>query len=146
MTVLVPENYALNSTEGEKEIMQSRIRSFTIVLMLFMAFAPAFAQSEKEKKKKSEATGTPVLWRELADIESRNLLLGAGGEAMKPTISKVTFLEEKHGGYSKKYRVQDAAGNEWVAKLGKETQPDTAAIVSCGPWATRRKSLTSSRV
>ena len=26
-----------------------------------------------------------------------------------------------------KYRVKDAAGNEWVAKLGKEAQPDTAA-------------------
>ena len=26
-----------------------------------------------------------------------------------------------------KYRVRDAAGNEWIAKLGKESQPDTAA-------------------
>jgi len=108
-------------------MLQLRIKGFTIVLMLFMVFAPAFAQTEKQKKKKSEPTGTPVLWREPGDIESRNLLLGAGGEAMKPDVSKVTFLEEKHGGWSKKYRVQDAAGNEWVAKLGKEAQPDTAA-------------------
>jgi hypothetical protein len=55
------------------------------------------------------------------------LLLGAGGEAMKPDISKLTYIEDKTGGYSKKYRVRDAKGNEWIAKLGKESQPDTAA-------------------
>ena len=108
-------------------MLQLRKKTFAIVLMLFGASAGTFAHTEKQKKRKSEPTGTPVLWREPGDIESRNLLLGAGGEAMKPDISKVTFLEEKAGGYSKKYRVRDAAGNEWVAKLGKEAQPDTAA-------------------
>src|SRR6266496_2843720 len=108
-------------------MLQLRKKTFAIVLMLFVASAGTFAHTEKQKKRKSEPTGTPVLWREPGDIESRNLLLGAGGEAMKPDISKVTFLEEKAGGYSKKYRVRDAAGNEWVAKLGKEAQPDTAA-------------------
>ncbi|MFN2532887.1 MAG: hypothetical protein ABR555_16480, partial [Pyrinomonadaceae bacterium] len=52
---------------------------------------------------------------------------GAGGEAMKPDISQVTFIEQKQGGYSTKYRVRDAAGNEWIAKIGKEAQSDTAA-------------------
>ena len=103
-----------------------RIRSFAVILMLSIALAPTYAQNEKDKKKKSEPTGTPVLWREPGDIESRNLLLGAGGEAMKPA-GRVTFIEEKTGGYSKKYRVRDASGNEWIAKLGKEAQPDTAA-------------------
>lgn len=46
---------------------------------------------------------------------------------MKPDLSKVTFIEEKKGGYSTKYRVRDAAGNEWIAKIGKEAQPDTSA-------------------
>jgi hypothetical protein len=55
------------------------------------------------------------------------LLLGAGGEEMKPDLSKVTFIEQKTGGYSTKYRVRDGKGNEWIAKLGKEAQPDTAA-------------------
>lgn len=104
-----------------------------MVLMLALPFA-ASAQDDKSKDKakndkteKKELTGTPVFWREPTDIESRNLLLGAGGEAMKPDISQVTFIEEKTGGYSKKYRVRDAKGNEWIAKLGKEAQPDTAA-------------------
>ena len=82
---------------------------------------------KKDKSDKKELTGTPVFWHEPTDLESRNLLLGAGGEEMKPDLSKLTFIEEKKGGYSKKYRVRDAKGNEWIAKLGKEAQPDTAA-------------------
>jgi hypothetical protein len=53
--------------------------------------------------------------------------LGAGGEAMKPNLSKVTFVEERTGGTSTKYLVEDASGNKWVAKLGKEAQSDTSA-------------------
>jgi hypothetical protein len=54
-------------------------------------------------------------------------LLGAGGDSMKPDVSRVTFIEQKTGGYSTKYRVKDAAGNEWIAKIGREAQTDTAA-------------------
>ena len=99
----------------------------SLFLMVF-AFA-AFAQEEEQKKedKKPAPTGTAVLWREPVDLESRNLLLGAGGEQMKPDLRRVTFIEKKTGGHSTKYRVKDASGNEWVAKIGKEAQPDTAA-------------------
>jgi hypothetical protein len=102
---------------------------FLLVLMLALPFA-AQGQDDKEKKdkkEKKELTGKPVMWREPANLESRNLLLGAGGDEMKPDISKITFIEDKTGGYSKKYRVKDAKGNEWVAKIGKEAQTDTAA-------------------
>ena len=102
---------------------------YLMALMLALPFA-AVAQDkaqDKDKKESKELTGKPVFWREPADIESRNLLLGAGGEAMKPDISKLTFIEQKTGGYSTKYRVRDAKGNEWIAKIGKEAQPDTAA-------------------
>ena len=101
-----------------------------MVLVLALPFSAA-AQDSKEKAKdkdeKKQLTGTPVLWREPTDIASRNLLLGAGGEEMKPDISRLTFIEQKTGGYSTKYRVRDAKGNEWIAKIGKEAQPDTAA-------------------
>jgi len=99
-----------------------------MVLMLALPFAAA--AQDKEKKDKGEKkvyTGTAVMWRDPADIASRNLILGAGGEEMKPDISKITYIEDKTGGYSKKYRVRDAKGNEWIAKIGKEAQPDTAA-------------------
>lgn len=105
---------------------------FTLLMVLSLVLSsaltlPGWAQSDKDKKTKVTYTGTPILWREPTDIETRNLLLGAGGEAMKPDLSRVTFIEQKTGGYSTKYRVRDAAGNEWIAKLGKEAQTDTAA-------------------
>ncbi len=77
-----------------------------IVLLaaLSSAFNPAGLAKDKDKEKKVY-TGTAVMWREPTDIESRNLLLGAGGEEMKPDISSVTFVEEKTGGYSKKFLV-----------------------------------------
>ena len=101
-------------------------RACLLVLMLTLPFSAA-AQDDKAKKEKKTPTGTPVFWQEPTDIASRNLLLGAGGEAMKPDISRLTFIEQKTGGYSTKYRVRDANGNEWIAKIGKEAQSDTAA-------------------
>ena len=102
-----------------------------IILMLVLSFSVA-AQDQKDKKDKSdktkkELTGKPVMWHDPTDLESRNLLLGAGGDQMKPDISKLTFIEQKTGGFSTKYRVRDAKGNEWIAKIGKEAQTDTAA-------------------
>ena len=101
-------------------------RVFLLVLTLALPLS-AQAQDTKAKKEKQKPTGTPVFWTEPTDVASRNLLLGAGGEEMKPDVSKLTFIEQKTGGYSTKYRVRDAKGNEWIAKLGKEAQPDTAA-------------------
>ena len=105
-----------------------KFRHISIVSLLIRAFAfPAVAQEQKKKSKKAMASGTPVLWHEPTDIASRNLLIGAGGEEMKPDLTRITFIEKKTGGYSTKYRVKDAKGNEWVAKVGKEAQTDTAA-------------------
>jgi hypothetical protein len=101
-----------------------------MVLTLALPFAAAAQDDKKQDKGKNEQkelVGKPVFWREPTDIETRNLLLGAGGEAMKPDVSTLTFIEQKTGGYSTKYRVRDAKGNEWIAKIGKEAQPDTAA-------------------
>lgn len=104
--------------------------TFLMVLWVVLSgviVLPVQAQEKDKDKKKEVYTGTPVMWREPTDIESRNLLLGAGGEEMKPDLRSVTFIEQKTGGYSTKYLVRDAAGNEWVAKIGKEAQPDTSA-------------------
>lgn len=99
--------------------------TLTIALLLTLQ-AAAFAQ-DKEKKKKEPLTGTPVLWRDPGDISSRDMYLGPGGAEMKPDISNIIFLKDEVGGYSAGFRVRDGAGNTWVAKLGKEAQPETAA-------------------
>src|SRR3990172_6727574 len=100
---------------------RSTILTFFALIIALASSAPTFSQ-KNDSKKKAPPQGTPVLWRDPADIERRNLLLGAGGEKMKPALEKVSYLEDKTGGYSTKYRVRDAAGNEWVAKIGKESQ------------------------
>jgi len=102
---------------------------FSLVFLVAATF-PSQAQKQapkEELKEKLVYNGPAVLWHAPSDIESRNLLLGAGGETMKPDLSRVTFVEEKKGGWSTKYTVKDGKGNEWVAKLSKEAQPETAA-------------------
>ena len=98
-------------------------------LVLLFAFFMASAANAQDKPKKAEIVynGPAVMWRAPDDIASRNLMVGAGGEAMKPDLSRVTFVEVKTGGWSTKYRVKDGKGKEWVAKLSKEAQPETAA-------------------
>lgn len=88
----------------------------------------AVAVQKKPKKKKAIPTGTPIMWREPADIAARDLFLGSGGKALKPDLSRVTLIEKVKGGFSEKYRVRDAAGREWVAKVSREAQSETAAV------------------
>jgi hypothetical protein len=110
---------------------KTTLSTILALVLLSAASMPAPAQkkakNDKDKTEKKVYSGTPVLWHAPDDIGSRNLLLGAGGEAMKPDLSRVTFVEVKEGGWSTKYRVRDGSGNEWVAKLSKEAQPETAA-------------------
>jgi len=73
------------------------------------------------------AEGTPILWRDPGDIESRDLFAGPGGVSLKPDLSRLTFRKEKEGGYSTKYRVTDGAGRNWIVKVGKEAQSEVAA-------------------
>jgi hypothetical protein len=106
-----------------------KISLFAILALILFSAAvlPAAAQKVKSKKPEITYNGPAVLWRAPQDIATRNLLVGAGGESMKPDLSRVTFVEVKTGGWSTKYRVKDGKGNEWVAKLSKEAQPETAA-------------------
>lgn len=97
-----------------------------LAIVLLSVSNAGFAQ--KTKKNKPRPQGTPVLWSEPADIESRDLLNGPGAESMKPDLSRVTFIKDQAGGgYSVNYRVRDGAGKIWVAKFRDESQPETAA-------------------
>src|SRR5215204_3730082 len=107
---------------------QSRRLRTTFVVTAMLILSCATVTHSQEKKKKQLPQGTRVLWREPANIDSRDLLLGPGGDKMKPDLSRVTFIKEEKGGYSKKYRIKDANGRVWVAKIGKEAQSETAAV------------------
>ena len=107
---------------------RQRLDKFAVFTIAFiLSLSSAVSAQEKSKKKKAPPQGTPVLWKDPGDISTRNLLLGPGGEGMKPDISNITFIKDEVGGYSAGFRVRDGAGNTWVAKLGKEAQPETAA-------------------
>ncbi|MET0647765.1 MAG: hypothetical protein ABW208_14205 [Pyrinomonadaceae bacterium] len=116
-------------------------RTFILALVAaattLSACAPAVGQNDaaqsetkeekKEEKKEAMPEGKPVIWQEPSDIASRNLLLGPGGEEMKPDLSQVIWEETEDGGYSVKWRVRDARGKKWVVKVGNEAQPETAS-------------------
>ncbi len=97
-----------------------------VILLTFIGASVGIAKRQKSKKDKVPA-GRAVLWQNPTDIHSRNLLLGPGGAAMRPDLRQVTLIKEETTGTSKKYRVRDASGREWVAKIGKEAQSETAA-------------------
>ena len=101
---------------------------FALILSLTSIETGLATQKISKKKKKEALTGTPVLWIRPDNISSRDLFLGPGGAAMRPDLSRITFIKEEKGGYSKKYRVRDGSGREWVVKIGKEAQSETSAI------------------
>lgn len=68
-----------------------------------------------------------VMW-EPVNISDMDLFGGPGGDAMRPDLSKIEFIKEEKGGHNKKFRIKDGSGKTWVAKLGREAKPETAAV------------------
>src|ERR1044071_4319846 len=87
------------------------------ILSILLAVSSALGQSN----------GRASLW-EPVDISARDVYNGPGGAAMAPDISRIKYIRKQTGGFRKKYRVEDATGRTWVAKLGVEARPETAAI------------------
>ena len=90
-------------------------------------------EEKKEKKKDAAASGDigdahNVLWREPADIESRDLFNGPGGADGAPDLkSKFTFIDRSQSGTSEKINVDDDRGRKWQVKFGAEARPSPAA-------------------
>jgi hypothetical protein len=100
-----------------------------VALTLALAFGPAAAakKPKKEKKDKGVPKGTPVMWRN-HNVESLDLVEGPGGRGGRPDLRRLRLIKAEEGGFSPKFRVRDASGREWVAKLGEEAQSETAAV------------------
>ena len=105
-----------------------KLRAIVLLVLIFSLTSLDTGLANPKKKKKEAPTGTPVLWQQPDDITSRDLFLGPGGAAMRPDLRRITFIKEEKGGYSKKYRIRDGSGREWVAKIGKEAQSETSAV------------------
>jgi len=96
------------------------------LLIIVLSFSITFVSAQK-KSKKSIPQGKPVMW-EKVDIAQRDLFYGPGGKEMQPDLSNITLIREEKGGHNKKYRIKDGSGKVWVAKLGREARPETAAV------------------
>ena len=96
---------------------------FSLMLVLTLAAAPLIAQAPKTQKA-GPLDSTPILWREPADIATRDLYLGPGGAGMKPELSRVELIEESG---PSKYSIRDGAGRKWVVKTGSDARAETTA-------------------
>src|SRR5215813_7514543 len=105
-----------------------KLRAIVLFTLIFSLTSLDTGIANAKKKKKEAVTGTPVLWQQPDDITSRDLFLGPGGNEMRPDLRRITFIKEEKGGYSKKYRLRDGSGRDWVAKIGKEAQSETSAV------------------
>ena len=110
--------------------MKNLVTSVRAIALLFAVFmlllVPASAQKTKEKKAKAQPVGTAVMWEPVQG--RRDLYLGPGGTEMMPDLSSVRFIRKEKGGTQKKYRIEDGSGQIWVAKIGREARPETAAV------------------
>lgn len=101
-----------------------------VTLAVFLSRNPIGAETPRSHR---FITSTPAhksaieaLWQDRGDLRALNLLYGSGGEAKQPR-GTFTFIKEGDGGSSPKFDVVDERGNHWVAKLGEESQAETAA-------------------
>jgi hypothetical protein len=111
----------------------SRVLQLIIVLLVSStAGVSTFGKSPSKDKATDRTAETtegarPVLWREPADLESRDLFYGIGGAKHAPRAGAYKFIKEDLDGSNPKYAVRDDAGVKWKIKLGTEAKPEVAA-------------------
>jgi len=113
--------------------MREKTKSIISIVVLSLFITGTYSvvgQDERSKSKKQsteDVTQNAKLWEQV-NIPERDLFNGPGGTEMQPDLSSVTFVSVDTNGHNKKYRIKDAAGRVWVAKLGREARPETAAV------------------
>jgi hypothetical protein len=109
--------------------MRFKVISKSLVALLLFAHS-LLAQAQKARPVDQEPnlarTSQPMLWREPADIKTRDLFYGPGSKDRQPQ-GKLTFIKEDMDGTNPKFSAEDERGIRWKVKLGVEAQPETAA-------------------
>ncbi len=101
--------------------------TLSIAFLGAMLAAPAAPAGKDKIAAPSVKSAQGTLWVEPADIQSRNLFYGPGGEKHQPKGTEFTFVDEDMDGTNPKYNVKDPDGVKWKIKLGAEAKPETAA-------------------
>ncbi len=91
------------------------IKALFSSIVILAATVAAFPQQQKA-----------VMWSPV-NVARQNLYNGAGGTAMRPNLRRIKFIRKETGGNNLKYRVSDASGRIWVAKIADESQAEVAA-------------------
>jgi hypothetical protein len=102
-------------------------RSAAIYFLLFLSLVTSGYAQKKSKTAAPLPGGTAVLWQPV-NTSSLDLYDGPGGDEMQPDLSSIKFIKEEKRGHNKKFRISDGKGRIWIAKLGREAQPETAAV------------------
>ena len=104
------------------------LAAFSLLLFCLAGAGIAPAADKKAKKSPVPESGkrTPVLWKDPADVATRDLYFGAGGKEHEPR-GPFKFVKEDLDGTNPKFVVTDASGVKWKVKLGLEARPETAA-------------------
>ncbi len=110
---------------GKFQMSESGFMKFTVLFLSFLLLT--ISVSAQKEKKMVESSGKAVMW-EKVNIPQRDLFYGPGGKQMMPDLSNITYIKEEKSGHNKKYRIKDGSGKVWVAKLGREARPETAAV------------------
>lgn len=121
------------------------VKLFTLSIIISLSVSVAPAQKKKSKSSKSQTQttskkdkkdkkdkkqmpqGRRIMW-ESVNIAQRDTFYGPGGREWEPDLSRIEFIKKETGGHNTKYRIKDGKGRVWVAKLGREAQPETAAV------------------
>ena len=98
-----------------------------VYLLLVLSLVVSGAAQKKNKAPKPVPTGKAVMWQPV-NTAALDLYEGPGSAAMRPDLSSIKFLKEEKKGHNKKFRISDGSGRIWIAKLGREAQPETAAV------------------
>jgi hypothetical protein len=106
------------------------LRAIPFLLLVAALSTPAQdrAQSNLISQPPEKTTSAaPVLWQDPADISTRDLRFGQGGESHAPQGTVFKFVKEDLSGTNPKLIVTDEAGHKWKMKLGAEAKPEVAA-------------------
>jgi hypothetical protein len=104
-----------------------RRRLFLLYVLVFTCSTIVLGQDRPRTGDKDRAAAKAVLWEQV-DIPARDLYLGPGGIEMVPDLKGAVLIGRQPGGNNLKFRIRDREGNEWVAKIADESQPEIAAV------------------
>ena len=108
----------------------NNLLALPVLLLLAAVIAPAQDRTEASLVSQSPEKTTsaaPVLWQDPADISTRDLRYGQGGQTHAPQGTVFKFVKEDLSGTNPKLIVTDEAGQKWKMKLGAEVKPEVAA-------------------